>query len=756
MASTKRPLGGNLQPEEPKIKRSKSFIRPGTQCFAKYSGNGQWYEAVVVHAEPASNKDGGFSYLVRYPKYGNEEEHTRMGIMTKLEMVAYRKAMAKRDGTVILTTSTRRAWEDGVPTEQSGDYHRVTMKDGQVVSTAYHQGEKRKEPPLSEMLELGTICFGQFQVDKIWYPCEIIEIEKAPDVKEHPFRYLVKYSGYGNEEKLERAYIRMNIPEEQASQMAVEGGAQQAAAAANTASETMKKGEGEEEKAKEEEKQQQGGGAGSQQQGDSGTATSTSADAADALEEGEEQVDIEEQESFTVGDKVLFDSKLTSAGPSPCEVIAGSNDEESKGSSSSTMVLVKPINTRSGTNEFKAKVEHLVKLKKTPDDLSSLKKSDEVWVWLTEQKIMTAGVIFQPAAPDASKVKIMLPQLRQLKLIEAAHIFVRHGGGEGGGQGHGGIATSLCTRAGFMANKTDPTKRKRNQDRGIIIRNIAGLEDVDMFGVLDGHGDDGHEVSEYVKSLLPDILADLVKADKEQKFRVDPKPLIKEMISRVIAELKTVQANGKSQDKSKTPRFDVSTSGTTMCVSLRVGDVLHTANVGDSRAVLIRKVMRKKKKNEDGKEEGDGGMVGTLSSLPLSRDHKPTDPSERERIITSGGRCAKLGPNQPMRVLPRYADFPGLAVTRTVGDFWGEGIGLKAIPEFKSHELTSSDLFVVWASDGIWEWLSNSTVARILYRNLGEISKGGETLVEEARKMWDLKTNKAYHDDITCVVARFD
>ena len=52
------------------------------------------------------------------------------------------------------------------------------------------------------------------------------------------------------------------------------------------------------------------------------------------------------------------------------------------------------------------------------------------------------------------------------------------------------------------------------------------------------------------------------------------------------------------------------------------GRRLTTAWVGDSRAVLARADAR----------------TGELRALPLTQDHKPTCPGERERIEASGGR----------------------------------------------------------------------------------------------------------------------
>ena len=48
-----------------------------------------------------------------------------------------------------------------------------------------------------------------------------------------------------------------------------------------------------------------------------------------------------------------------------------------------------------------------------------------------------------------------------------------------------------------------------------------------------------------------------------------------------------------------------------------IDDILYIANVGDSRAVM----------------SSEGGKI-----VPLSRDHKPMDEEELERILKAGGK----------------------------------------------------------------------------------------------------------------------
>lgn len=68
----------------------------------------------------------------------------------------------------------------------------------------------------------------------------------------------------------------------------------------------------------------------------------------------------------------------------------------------------------------------------------------------------------------------------------------------------------------------------------------------------------------------------------------------------------------------------------------------------------------------------------------LSEDHKPTLPKETERIKAAGGRIETFkGPNGenlgPGRVWLQNEDSPGLAMSRSLGDYQAHSIGI--IPE---------------------------------------------------------------------------
>lgn len=95
------------------------------------------------------------------------------------------------------------------------------------------------------------------------------------------------------------------------------------------------------------------------------------------------------------------------------------------------------------------------------------------------------------------------------------------------------------------------------------------------------------------------------------------------------------------------------TSGCT-CVTIYCKDrTLYVANAGDSRAVMCSR-------------EVDGSFV----ARNLTRDHKPDDPDERDRIVASGGYiCPPHEEGLSARVYldPEFTMI-GLAMSRSVGE----------------------------------------------------------------------------------------
>ena len=106
------------------------------------------------------------------------------------------------------------------------------------------------------------------------------------------------------------------------------------------------------------------------------------------------------------------------------------------------------------------------------------------------------------------------------------------------------------------------------------------------------------------------------------------------------------------------------------------------------------------------KEEGE------CKFKALHRTHTPCEVDEVERIEKDGGevRQSEGGNIAPQRVFMKNSPAPGLAMTRSMGDFFAVGAGISFEAEVVEHVVSPEDEVLVVASDGVWEFLSETEV----------------------------------------------
>ena len=95
-------------------------------------------------------------------------------------------------------------------------------------------------------------------------------------------------------------------------------------------------------------------------------------------------------------------------------------------------------------------------------------------------------------------------------------------------------------------------------------------------------------------------------------------------------------------------------------------------------------------------------------------------------------------------------------MSRSIGDFVAQSVGVIPDPEILQYDISSEDEFLVVASDGVWEFMPNEEVAKIAEPFFGKSAPeaAANALVKEAYKRW--KTEEEVIDDITCVIIFFD
>ncbi|KFK30642.1 hypothetical protein AALP_AA6G008500 [Arabis alpina] len=302
-------------------------------------------------------------------------------------------------------------------------------------------------------------------------------------------------------------------------------------------------------------------------------------------------------------------------------------------------------------------------------------------------------------------------------------------------------------------------KKGPNQDAMILWENFGSMEDTVFCGVFDGHGPNGHIVAKRVRDLLPlklgshlesyvsceEVLQEisintcdrknLVHISAGGESRVYNKDSVKDedVIETLLASI--VKAY-RFMDKELKMQKDVDCfcSGTTAVTMVKQGQHLVFGNIGDSRAVL-----------------GTRNKENKLVPFQLTEDLKPDVPAEAERIKKCRGRIFALRdePGVSRLWLPNH-NSPGLAMARAFGDFCLKDFGLISVPDVSYRLLTEKDEFVVLATDGIWDALTNEEVIEIVAKAPTR-SSAGRALVEAAVRNWRWKFPTSKVDDCAVV-----
>lgn len=223
------------------------------------------------------------------------------------------------------------------------------------------------------------------------------------------------------------------------------------------------------------------------------------------------------------------------------------------------------------------------------------------------------------------------------------------------------------------------------EDACSIVGEFAGPR-TQMYGVFDGHG--GKETSEYCAAHFHHLLAAQYAQSNDMRAA----------LVAAIVEINSVAVGRWSY------------MGTTLAVAAIAEDTIYTANVGDTRLVLINEGIARR----------------------VSYDHKVSDGSEHQEVLNRGGNVVNG------RVGGR------LALSRAIGDGALADI-LSVVPYMTEHKRTD-DTWLIIACDGVWDVMSDQEAADLL-READDPGVG-------ARKIKDEALAKGSDDNVTVVCLR--
>ena len=138
-------------------------------------------------------------------------------------------------------------------------------------------------------------------------------------------------------------------------------------------------------------------------------------------------------------------------------------------------------------------------------------------------------------------------------------------------------------------------------------------------------------------------------------------------------------------------------------------------------------------------------------------------PEEEARITAKGGyvRPGRIDPDDGEFIPARLYEVegkpwlgPGLCVSRSLGDLNALRCGLIPTPEVFSHVVRDEDKFIILASDGVWEFISNEEavkIVKVFYDKGLPALDACRYLIAKAAVAWR-RFEGDYRDDITAIV----
>ncbi len=270
---------------------------------------------------------------------------------------------------------------------------------------------------------------------------------------------------------------------------------------------------------------------------------------------------------------------------------------------------------------------------------------------------------------------------------------------------------------------------KINQDSYIAMTKINNINNYKIFGVFDGHGYNGEDISQSVSNYFIQYYENTKFYDETpihifNDYKKDDYDLIRKCI---------INCN---ENLHKT--LNCEKSGTTINTIHIINTKIINTNLGDSRTIFID---------------------GNNKVIQLIKDHTPDSIKEKERIYEMGGEVSRVewADYGPFRIWFKGENYPGLAMSRSLGDFDAEKIGVINIPEINDIDIVEKNIKIcICASDGLWEFLSNDRVCELVlgYYNSDDVKGATRKLMEVARKTWEVNNNMGI-DDITIIVLFF-
>ncbi len=315
--------------------------------------------------------------------------------------------------------------------------------------------------------------------------------------------------------------------------------------------------------------------------------------------------------------------------------------------------------------------------------------------------------------------------------------------------------------ASICQGGSDPDRpTKVNQD-AYFIQHTSDGSGLIFLGIFDGHGKNGHVLNEFLSQRLPQLLEEKCSLYFSNNNNVNEdnnnnnnnnnnnSTSSTDNIENILIE-SFLEVNEEARLNTEVPS---GRSGTTCIVSAidTKSGCIHTANVGDSRAIIG--IRRKYDHDDDHDDDNSDWVVEALSEETTTKREE-----ERSRIESLEGRIDGQG--------NVWYGPVGIAMTRSLGNAVMRRAGVIPTPEVKHFDLNDDQnennpctVLVTLGTDGIFDVFTNEKTIHLIddkYQETHDLQAAMSALADSATMKWkaglpfDVKV-----DDITCVSARF-
>jgi serine/threonine protein phosphatase PrpC len=284
-----------------------------------------------------------------------------------------------------------------------------------------------------------------------------------------------------------------------------------------------------------------------------------------------------------------------------------------------------------------------------------------------------------------------------------------------------------------------------NQDEFFVL----AREETLLFGVLDGHGPEGHVVAHFAQEHLPTMVTERIRsassaapeawrgavgtAFEELKVKLGQDLQSEAHYSGTTTTLLMLDRDPNSDSAAEPPLEEQEVDA-----RLRRPMRLRCAYLGDSIAVAAKR-----------RSKAEQWEIKLLTII-----HRPDRVDEAARIYAMGGHVSTPEPDSPPCATARLCTPEWhLAMSRSMGDFHAVPYGLSGEPEFsEDYQLEAGFEHIILAcSDGVWDVIPPAQAVQLVGRYPpSDAQMAVDKLVAKAQLRWQ-ETGDVV-DDITALL----